>query len=133
MSRKTPNQIDIHVGSRVRARRMMLDMSQEKLAEAVGITFQQIQKYEKGTNRIGASRLSQIAQALKVSPGFFFEGSSGDEVESNPVLDEATKSRGALRLLQTFNSLDAQGQQSLLSIADTIESLRAPEIHQQAA
>ena len=57
-NKKQPNPIDIHVGSRVRLRRMMLSMSQEKLGESLGITFQQIQKYEKGTNRIGASRLA---------------------------------------------------------------------------
>ena len=62
MSTKTPNPIDKHVGSRVRMRRIMLGMSQEKLGEALGLTFQQIQKYEKGTNRVGASRLQQIAE-----------------------------------------------------------------------
>jgi transcriptional regulator with XRE-family HTH domain len=74
MSKKSPNPIDKHVGSRVRMRRMMISMSQEKLGEKLGITFQQIQKYEKGTNRIGASRLQQIATVLGVPVGFFFEG-----------------------------------------------------------
>ena len=72
-SKKQPNPIDIHVGSRVRLRRMMLSMSQEKLGENLGITFQQIQKYEKGTNRIGASRLQHIARVLTVPVSFFFE------------------------------------------------------------
>ena len=72
-NKKTPNPIDIHVGSRVRLRRMMLSMSQEKLGESLGITFQQIQKYEKGTNRIGASRLQNIARVLSVPVSFFFE------------------------------------------------------------
>jgi transcriptional regulator with XRE-family HTH domain len=61
MAKKIPNPIDKHVGSRVRMRRMMLSMSQEKLGDALGLTFQQVQKYEKGTNRIGASRLQQIS------------------------------------------------------------------------
>ena len=74
MTKKSPNPIDKHVGSRVRMRRMMVSMSQEKLGEKLGITFQQIQKYEKGTNRIGASRLQQIASVLGVPVGFFFEG-----------------------------------------------------------
>ena len=74
MVKKTPNPTDKHVGSRVRMRRMMLNMSQEKLGDALGLTFQQVQKYEKGTNRIGASRLQQIAQILQVSVSFFFEG-----------------------------------------------------------
>jgi transcriptional regulator with XRE-family HTH domain len=74
MTKKAPNPIDKHVGSRVRMRRMMIGMSQEKLGEKLGITFQQIQKYEKGTNRVGASRLQQIATVLAVPPAFFFEG-----------------------------------------------------------
>jgi transcriptional regulator with XRE-family HTH domain len=74
MAKKVPNPIDKHVGSRVRMRRMMLSMSQEKLGDALGLTFQQVQKYEKGTNRIGASRLQQIAQILQVPVSFFFEG-----------------------------------------------------------
>jgi transcriptional regulator with XRE-family HTH domain len=74
MAKKAPNPIDKHVGSRVRMRRMMLGMSQEKLGDALGLTFQQVQKYEKGTNRIGASRLQQISQILQVQVSFFFEG-----------------------------------------------------------
>lgn len=74
MAKKAPNPIDKHVGSRVRMRRMMLNMSQEKLGDALALTFQQVQKYEKGTNRIGASRLQQIAHILQVPVSFFFEG-----------------------------------------------------------
>ena len=74
MAKKAPNPIDKHVGGRVRMRRMMLAMSQEKLGDALGLTFQQIQKYEKGTNRIGASRLQQISEILQVPVSFFFEG-----------------------------------------------------------
>src|SRR5438132_9700768 len=74
MVKKAPNPIDKHVGSRVRMRRMMLGMSQEKLGDALGITFQQVQKYEKGTNRISASRLQHISQILQVPVAFFFEG-----------------------------------------------------------
>ena len=73
-AKKAPNPIDKHVGSRVRMRRMMLSMSQEKLGDALELTFQQVQKYEKGTNRIGASRLQQIAHILQVPVAFFFEG-----------------------------------------------------------
>lgn len=74
MTKKIPNPTDKHVGSRVRMRRMMLGMSQEKLGDALSLTFQQVQKYEKGTNRIGASRLQQIAHFLQVPVAFFFEG-----------------------------------------------------------
>lgn len=71
---KSPNPIDRHVGSRVRMRRMLVGMSQEKLGAALGLTFQQVQKYEKGANRIGASRLQQISGVLGVPIEFFFEG-----------------------------------------------------------
>jgi transcriptional regulator with XRE-family HTH domain len=74
MAKKVLNPIDKHVGSRVRVRRMMLGMSQEKLGDALGLTFQQVQKYEKGTNRIGASRLQHISHILQVPVAFFFEG-----------------------------------------------------------
>jgi transcriptional regulator with XRE-family HTH domain len=83
--KKIPNPIDRHVGSRVRLRRMLLGVSQEKLGEALGLTFQQIQKYEKGTNRISASRLQNIAKILGVQVSFFFEGAP---------LGEATASGG---------------------------------------
>lgn len=72
-SPKKPNPTDIFVGSRIRFRRNIIGMSQEKLAEHLGITFQQVQKYEKGTNRVGASRLQAISEALAVSPSFFFD------------------------------------------------------------
>ncbi len=72
--KKPPNSIDKHVGSRVRMRRLMLGMSQTKLGDALGLTCQQVQKYEKGTNRIGASRLQQMFKILQVPPAFFFEG-----------------------------------------------------------
>lgn len=85
MAKKAPNPIDKHVGSRVRMRRMMLGMSQEKLGDALGLTFQQVQKYEKGTNRIGASRLQQISDILQVPVSFFFEG-----VPSVPGVPEAS-------------------------------------------
>ena len=74
MPGKIVNPIDKHVGSRVRMRRLMLDMSQTDVADALGLTFQQVQKYEKGTNRISASRLQHISQILQVPVPFFFEG-----------------------------------------------------------
>src|SRR6516164_612270 len=74
VEKKSPNPVDKHVGSRVRMRRIMLAMSQEKLGNALSLSFQQVQKYEKGTNRIGASRLQQISHILQVPVAFFFEG-----------------------------------------------------------
>jgi transcriptional regulator with XRE-family HTH domain len=72
--KRAPNPIDKHVGGRVRMRRMMLGMSQSTLADGLGLTFQQVQKYEKGTNRMGASRLQHISQLLQVPVPFLFEG-----------------------------------------------------------
>jgi transcriptional regulator with XRE-family HTH domain len=74
MTKRDPNPIDRHVGARVRLRRLLMNMSQGELGSAIGVTFQQVQKYEKGSNRIGASRLQQISRILSVPVGFFFEG-----------------------------------------------------------
>ena len=73
MVKKNPNPIDVHVGNRVRMRRMLVGMSQEKLGDALGLTFQQVQKYEKGANRVSASRLYQMASTLGVPIQFFFD------------------------------------------------------------
>lgn len=90
MTKKSPNPIDKHVGSRVRMRRMMVGMSQEKLGENLGITFQQIQKYEKGTNRIGASRLQHISSVLGVPISFFFEGAPNAQPAAQGFADDAS-------------------------------------------
>ena len=87
-NKKKPNPIDIHVGSRVRLRRNILGMSQAKLGEHLGITFQQIQKYEKGTNRVGASRLQAISSILGVPVAFFFEDAPGFDSSSRQGLSE---------------------------------------------
>ena len=72
--RRGPTAVDAHVGQKIRARRIFLQMSQTEVADAIGITFQQIQKYERGANRVGAARLQQISDPLGVSPFYFFEG-----------------------------------------------------------
>ncbi|ACS54328.1 MULTISPECIES: helix-turn-helix domain-containing protein [Rhizobium] len=109
-NKKKPNPIDIHVGSRIRLRRTMLGMSQEKLGESLGITFQQIQKYEKGTNRVGASRLQNISNILNVPVSFFFEDAPGEHSNagggmetssSNYVVDFLSSSEG-LQLNRAF-------------------------------
>src|SRR5512132_3865923 len=92
VEKKSPNPVDKHVGNRVRMRRMMLGMSQEKLGQALGLTFQQVQKYEKGMNRIGASRLQQISDILQVPAAFFFEGAPNlrgatDSMKEAPLPD----------------------------------------------
>jgi transcriptional regulator with XRE-family HTH domain len=109
---KSPNEVDRHVGSRVRMRRMMIGMSQEKLGEALGLTFQQVQKYEKGTNRISASRLQQIAGVLGVSIDFLYgdaarseTGQTGfAEAPGAPYEAELLTSDG-LRLLRAYREI----------------------------
>jgi transcriptional regulator with XRE-family HTH domain len=88
MTKKAPNPVDKHVGSRVRMRRMLIGMSQEKLGDALGLTFQQVQKYEKGTNRIGASRLHQIASVLGITIDFLYQGAPKMGAGSSGVLEE---------------------------------------------
>jgi transcriptional regulator with XRE-family HTH domain len=79
MTRRDPNYIDVHVGARIRMRRQLINMSQERLGELLGITFQQVQKYEKGSNRISASRLFYASKTLGVPVQFFFDGLPGSE------------------------------------------------------
>ena len=105
MAKKAPNPIDKHVGSRVRMRRMMLSMSQEKLGNSLGLTFQQVQKYEKGTNRIGASRLQQISQILEVPVSFFFEGAPTVAVGRADGLTEAPSPAYVSEFLATADGL----------------------------
>ena len=98
---KLPHAIDRHVGDRVRMRRKMQGMTQEKLGDALGLTFKQVQKYEKGTNRIGASRLQHIASIQQVPISFFFEGAPG----SSHVLYEAPSSTHVSDFLATSEGL----------------------------
>ena len=127
---KKPNPIDVHVGSRVRLRRTMLGFSQEKLGENLGITFQQVQKYEKGTNRIGASRLQQIAGVLNTPVAFFFEdapkpqqSSDAGFAESEPVnyvVDFLSSTEG-LQLNRAFVKI--KDPQVRKKIVDLVKSL----------
>ncbi|ODN72149.1 helix-turn-helix domain-containing protein [Methylobrevis pamukkalensis] len=129
-SKKSPNPIDIHVGSRIRLRRMMLGMSQEKLGDALGITFQQIQKYEKGTNRVGASRLSHISTVLKVPVAFFFEDAPGQGEEAagfaeqprSYVVDFLSSSEG-LALNKAFVRIeDAKVRRKVIDLVQALAS-----------
>ncbi len=106
-----PNPIDVHVGSRVRLRRNMLGLSQEKLGEAIGLTFQQVQKYERGANRIGASRLHELSGVLGVPVSFFYDET--DPVHAPPVpsgLEESPQEgfdSDPLRRRETMELVDA--------------------------
>ena len=133
MSTKAPNPVDKYVGSRVRMRRIMLGMSQKKLGEALGLTFQQIQKYEKGTNRVGASRIQQIAEVLRVPVSFLFEGGptsrpvgEGFAEEASPayVSDFLATSEG-LALTRAFTRITESKLRR--SIVDLVEQIAARE------
>lgn len=87
-----PHPVDIHVGSRIRLCRTLKGLSQQKLAQALGLTFQQVQKYERGANRVGASRLFELSQILDVPPSFFFEGAP--TMDGAPAVESAGLSEG---------------------------------------
>lgn len=108
-----PSPIDVHVGSRIRLRRTLLGMSQEKLGEALGLTFQQVQKYERGVNRVGASRLFDLARVLDVPIGFFFDDLPGEA------------GSGARRLMNGFAEAQDGFQDDTLHRRETLELVRA--------
>lgn len=105
---RRPNPIDTHVGSRVRMRRMLLGMSQEKLGEHLGLTFQQVQKYEKGVNRIGASRLYDMARVLGVPVQFFYEDAPGksETAEAAPGFAETPDETYVIEFLSSRDGLE---------------------------
>jgi transcriptional regulator with XRE-family HTH domain len=127
MTPKAPNPIDKYVGSRVRMRRIMLSMSQEKLGEALGLTFQQVQKYEKGTNRIGASRLQQISDILQVPVSFLFEGGPAgpnalaglSEAQSPAYVSDFLATSEGLALTRAFTRItDARLRRSIVELVE---------------
>lgn len=122
MTRRDPNYIDVHVGSRIRMRRQLISMSQEKLGELLGITFQQVQKYEKGSNRISASRLFYAAKILGVPVQAFFEdlpGTEGDAgfnepSEENSVMSSMMNAEG-IKLAKAFRDADNSTKRKLIA------------------
>jgi transcriptional regulator with XRE-family HTH domain len=136
VSTKAPNPVDKYVGSRVRMRRIMLGMSQEKLGEALGLTFQQIQKYEKGTNRVGASRIQQISEILQVPVSFLFEGGptatagaegGGEGTSPSYVSDFLATSEG-LALTRAFTRItDAKLRRSIVDLVEKIAGQAQPD------
>jgi len=128
---KAANNIDVHIGSRVKLRRMMIGMSQEQLGDALGLTFQQVQKYEKGLNRIGAGRLYRIAQILGVPASFFFEGLPEVGDDADPVeidrMAELLLFLGTIegyQLSTAFNQIqDSATRRRLVDLIRTIASV----------
>jgi transcriptional regulator with XRE-family HTH domain len=126
---KATNSVDKHVGSRVRMRRQMLAMSQEKLGNALGLTFQQVQKYEKGMNRIGASRLQQIGEILQVPVSFFFEDTTVSASAPHEPdyfqaqIEEFVSSPEGLRLIAAFERIKSAAlRREIVSFVKTIGS-----------
>ena len=124
---KAPDPTDRHVGARVKMRRLMLGMSQGKLGGALGLTFQQVQKYEKGMNRIGASRLRDIAAILQVPVSFFFEdgplaGSSKDSnAPSTDIVTSFLTSRDGLGLARAFLAIkNAKLKRAIVQLVETL-------------
>jgi transcriptional regulator with XRE-family HTH domain len=127
--KKQANPIDIQVGNRVRIRRMLIGMSQERLGDLLGLTFQQVQKYEKGVNRIGAGRLFEVSRILNVPLDFFYEGVAaqlaGNEQESAPPVMEFVSSGEGLQLSLAFMKIkDTKVRKRVL---DLVKSLSEEE------
>lgn len=129
MSKKAPNSIDRHVGNRVRMRRLMLGISQEQLGEGLGLTFQQVQKYEKGTNRVCASRIQQISEILQVPVSFLFDGirtdsSSVDDLSEAPsYVSEFLSTSQGLALIRAFSGItDPKLRRSIVELVEQIAS-----------
>ncbi|OLF75504.1 Cro/Cl family transcriptional regulator [Maricaulis sp. W15] len=123
-----PNPIDIHVGSRIRLRRQLLKMSQEKLGDELGVTFQQVQKYERGANRVGASRLYRLSSVLEVPVQFFFDGlaeQSGatgmTDGDQTPIVYDFIQSSDGVSLAESFSRItDAKVRRRVLELVRTL-------------
>ena len=115
ISKDKPNPVDVHVGNRMRIRRTILGYSQQYIAHRLGITFQQIQKYEKGENRVGASRLWDISKVLKVKMDYFFEDMPKETLKSSPMMLIAPEE----------NNLDIEAENDPMKKADTVHLVKA--------
>ena len=131
MARKSPDPVDRHVGARIKMRRVMLKFSQTQLADALGLTFQQVQKYEKGVNRVGASRLQHIASFLQVPVSFFFEGAPINRSEDAKNLDAPSpeyvtaflSSTDGLQLVRAFTRISNRAlRRSVVQLVEQIAS-----------
>ncbi|MFM9864887.1 MAG: helix-turn-helix domain-containing protein [Micropepsaceae bacterium] len=136
MAKKQPSSVDAHVGSRVRLRRMLIGMSQEKLGELLGLTFQQVQKYEKGANRIGASRLFDISSILGVPVSYFFDdlpstdpafrkreggAAAATAVDAGPYMMEFVSSAEGFQLVRAFTKItDPRVRKRMLELVKSL-------------
>lgn len=130
VSPRGPNPVDVHVGSRIRLRRQLLRMSQEKLGDELGVTFQQVQKYERGANRVGASRLYRLSRVLEVPVQFFFEGLNDQESmgmmaenDQTPIVYDFIQSSDGVSLAESFSRIkDAKVRRRVLELVRTLAS-----------
>lgn len=130
VSPRGPNPVDVHVGSRIRLRRQLLRMSQEKLGDELGVTFQQVQKYERGANRVGASRLYRLSRVLEVPVQFFFEGLNDQESmgmmaenDQTPIVYDFIQSSDGVCLAESFSRIkDAKVRRRVLELVRTLAS-----------
>ena len=132
MTKRDPNFVDRHVGNRMRMRRLLIGMSQEKLGEMLGITFQQVQKYEKGSNRVSASRLYQVAKVLSVPVQYFFDELQGDssgpgfaESRGADLISGALQSPEGVQLARIFSATtDPEKRKLIINTAKAIAGLK---------
>ncbi len=132
MTKATPHQIDIHVGNRLRSRRLVLGLSQEKLGDHLGITFQQIQKYEKGTNRISASKLQAAAGVLGVPVTYFFQDQQVPAADLQEVDEIGTflLSRDGVTLNRAFTSIKSKKvRQTIITLTKALAEVDDPGVH----
>ncbi|MDD9726215.1 helix-turn-helix transcriptional regulator [Roseovarius sp. SK2] len=121
-----PHPVDVHVGKRIRHRRWLVGMTQQQLAESVGIKFQQIQKYETGANRVSASRLWDIADALDVEVSFFFEGldqESGDKNCADMIPSDLLGDKEALDLIRSYYAIPENQRRRLFDLARVLSDV----------
>ncbi|MFQ6017508.1 MAG: helix-turn-helix domain-containing protein [Kiloniellaceae bacterium] len=120
-----PNPVDVHVGGRVRLRRTLLGLSQEKLGDAIGLTFQQVQKYERGANRIGSSRLYDLSRVLDVPVEFFF-----DDMPSSVAARSPAQVRGMAEESSTYE-LDPMAKRETLELVRAYYKIRDPQVRKR--
>ena len=133
MTKRDPNFVDRHVGNRMRMRRLLIGMSQEKLGELLGITFQQVQKYEKGSNRVSASRLYHVAKVLAVPVQYFFDELQGEaavagfaESAGADLISGALQSPEGVQLARIFSSTtDPEKRKLIINTARAISGMKS--------
>lgn len=129
MDDEGPHPVDTHVGAKVKSRRLMLGLSQEELAKSIGLTFQQVQKYERGTNRISVSRLTEISRALKVPLDYFLEGCANVATVATGAKKPAL--RGVSDTPQALLEPDPMTKRDVLELIRAYEQISTPQLKKQ--